>query len=175
MSPERNQNSITIEEITSKAKEIVLRDGNHVPTLIMETSDKLVASQVPSMPVTHGERMEFMRFIGQTAAKSGKVDLLQQVFLVHEGWMSMLSEDEPAQLIPSQDPERKEVLIISAFQIKESKRHLKVFEILRDAKEQVVGFEEFLPDEKKKDVSAQTPLLDAFVEGFETAFRSKFS
>ena len=175
MSPERNQNPITIEEITSKAKEIVLRDGNHVPTLIMETSGKLVASQIPSMPVTHGERVEFMRFIGQTAAKSGKVDQLQQVFLIHEGWMSVVSEDKTAHIIPSHNPERKEVLIISAFQIKESKRHLKVFEILRDAKDQVVGFEEFLPNEKKEDVSAQTPLLDAFVDGFETTFRSKFS
>ena len=175
MSPERPWNQITIEEIISNAKEIMLRDGNRVPVLIMETDHKLIASQIPSMPVTHGERREFMHFIGEVAAKSGRINQLQQVFMVHEGWMSTASEDKPAQMPPSQDPDRKEVLIISAIQLKEYKKHLKVFEVLRDSHEQVVGFEEFVPDEEKKDASIEVPLLDAFVHGFQTAFRTKFN
>jgi hypothetical protein len=175
MSPERNQNPTTIEEIISNAKEIMLRDGYHVPVVIMEVDKKLMGAQIPDMPATHGERLELMHFLGQAAAKSGRVDQLQEVFLVHEGWMSVASEDMPAEIRPSQDPKRKEVLIISAIQMKERKKQMKVFEILRDSSEQVVGLEEFLPDEEKKDESVEVPLLDAFVQGFRTAFRMKFN
>jgi hypothetical protein len=175
MLPEREQGHITLAEVISNAKEVMLRYGKHVPTLIMEASNNLVVTQVPSMPVTHGERMEFMRFVGQVAAKSGRVDQLQQVLLVTEGWMSLAKEDKLADLPPSQDPGRKEVLIISAIQMTERKKQLKVFEILRDSKEQVIGLEEFLPDEKKKDESVKVPLLDAFVQGFQLAFRTRYN
>jgi len=38
MSPELEQEHVTIEEIISNAKEIMLRDGQHLPTLIVEGS-----------------------------------------------------------------------------------------------------------------------------------------
>jgi hypothetical protein len=171
MSPEREQDHITIEEIISKAKEIMLRDGQHMPTLIMEASNLLVASPLPSLPVTHGEKVEFMRFVGQVAAKSGRFDQLQQVFMITEGWMSESSEN----MRPSQDPNKKEVLIISAIQMKERKKQMEILEILRDDQEQVVGLEAYLPDKEKKDEKVDIPLLDAFVQGFQTAFRTKFN
>src|SRR5687768_7435798 len=175
MSPEREQNSVTIEEIISNAKEIMLRDGKHVPVLIVEADRKVAAGQIPDMPPTHGERVELMLFLGQAAGKSGRIDSLQQVFMVQEAWMSVATEDKPPQSRPSQDPNRKEVLVVSGIEIKDYKKHMRVFEILRDKHDQVVGFEEFAPDEKKKDHSVEVPLLDAFVNGFQTAFRTKFS
>ncbi|SRR6266540_3853299 len=137
MSPERDQNRVTLEEIISNAKEIMVRDGNHLPTLILEASKSLVVGKIPDLPPTHGERVELMRFLGQAAAKSGRVDQIQQIFMVTEGWMSVASEDKPPEIQPSQDPNRKEVLIITAIQIKERKKHMKVFEILRDSTKQV--------------------------------------
>ena len=175
MSPERKQNPITLEEIISNAKDIMFRDGNHAPMLIIEGGKNLVAGPIPDLPETHKERLELMRSLGQTTAKSGSVDHLQQVFMVTEGWMSVASEDQPAERRPSQDPNKKEVLIISAIQMKEHKKQMKVFEILRDSNEQVVDLQEFLPDEKKKYKSVEIPLLDAFVQGFQTAFRTKFN
>ena len=76
MSPEREQDHITIEEIVSNAKEILLRDGQHLATLIVEGGKSLIAGQIPDLPATHGERVELMRFLGQAAAKSGRVDRL---------------------------------------------------------------------------------------------------
>jgi len=175
MSPERSQYQISLEEIVSNAKEILLRDGQHIPTLIVEGSKSLVSGQIPDLPATHGERVELMRFLGQAAAKSGRVNQLQQIFMVTEGWMSEPIEDKPTDLPPSQDPNRKEVLIISAVQMKERKKQLRLFEILRDSNEQVLSLEEILPDEMKKDGKVDVPLLDAFVQGFQTAFRARFN
>src|SRR5688572_17866163 len=118
MSPERKQNPITLEQIISNAKEIMFRDGNHAPMLIIEGRKSLVAGPIPDLPDTHKKRMELMRSLGQETAKSGSVDHLQQVFMVTEGWMSVASKDEPAEILPSQDPNKKEVLIISALQMK---------------------------------------------------------
>ena len=175
MSPERDPNRVTLEEIISNAKEIMVREGNHIPTLILEASKSLVVGRIPDLPPTHGERVELMRFLGQAAAKSGRVDQLQQIFMITEGWMSVAKEDKPPEIQPSQDPNRKEVLIISAIQMKERKKLMKVFEILRDSDAQVVSLEEFLPDAEKKDESVEVPLLDAFVQGFQTAFRTKYN
>jgi hypothetical protein len=59
--------------------------------------------------------------------------------------------------------------------MKERKKHLKVFAIVRNNKEKVVSLEEFLPVDEKKDESVEIPLLDAFVHGFKMAFRMKFN
>ena len=146
MSPERPQSPITLEEIVSNAKEIMMRDGKHVPVLIIEADHKVVAGQIPDMPPTHGERVELMRFLGQAAAKSGRVNQLQQVFMVTEGWMSEPREEKGELIRPSEDPNRKEVLIVSAIQMKDRQKQLKVYEIVRDQDQQVTGMEEFVPD-----------------------------
>src|SRR5688572_9487942 len=114
MSPERDPSPITLEEIVSNAKEVMLREGTHIPVLIVEADNKLVAGQISYMPPTHGERVELMHHLGQATAKSGRVNQLQQVFMVHEGWMSVATEDKAAEVRPSEDPDRKEVLIVSA-------------------------------------------------------------
>jgi len=71
---------------------------------------------------------------------------------------------------PSQDPNRKQVLIISGIQIKERKKHLKVFEILRNSDKQVIGFEALFPDKEENEI-VKIPLLEAFVQGFQLAFQ----
>src|SRR5919201_1090347 len=101
MSSERPQNPITIEEIVSNAKEIMIRNGKHVPLLIMEADNKVAAGQIPDISPTHGERVELMRFLGQVVAKSGRVNHLQQVFMVTEGWMSEPREEEGKLIRPS--------------------------------------------------------------------------
>jgi len=172
MSPEKDQKPISLEEVISNAKEILLRNGQHIPTLIVEGSKSLVAGQINDLPETHEERLQLMRFLGHAADSSGRIDQLQQVFLISEGWLSMASENKPLVMKPSQNPKRKEVLIISCIHMKEHKKNMKIFEILRDNNKDVTSLEEFLPDETKQG-SVEVPLLDAFVDGFQMAFRAR--
>ena len=151
----------------------MVRDGKHVPVLIMEADNKVVAGQIRDMPPTHGERVELMRFLGQAAAKSGRVHRLEQIFMVTEGWMSEPREESKF-IRPSEDPHRKEVLIVSAIQMTERKKHLKVYKVVRDQYKQVTGMEEFLAD-SPQETSVDVPLLDALVEGFQTGFRIKYN
>jgi len=173
MSPERAQHQINWEEIIFLAQETILRCGRHVPTLIVEGSQKMARGQIQDLPETHGERLELMRFLGQSAAKDGNIDKLHEVFMIFEGWLSAEGEDKPAEARPAQDPKRKEVLIISGLQMKERKKLLKIFEILREKDHKIVGFEECLSDEKQQEATVEVPLLEAFVHGFQSAFLIK--
>ena len=167
-----NKYRISFEDVASKAKEVVLHDGKHVPILIVEGSKSLIVSQIQDMPETHGEKMELMRFFGQAAAKSGRVGRLEQVFFISEGWMSVVNEDKLPDLRPSQDPRRKEVLIVSGLEVKEEKKSLKLFEMVRSENKQVVDLPE-LTAPQGKEGAIEIPLLDAFAQGFRTAIQTR--
>jgi Protein of unknown function (DUF2958) len=170
---ERDQPLMSLEELIPLAAEMLLRRGEVIPTVIIETHGNLAVGQIPDMPETHQERVELMRFLGEETAKSGRVEQLEQVFMVTEGWMSEGSEEMTKHRRPSNDPNRKEVLIVSAIQVKEQKKLLKILEIVRDSDEEVV-LKEVSPSEGKEG-SVELPLLEAFVEGFQTAFKTKFN
>jgi hypothetical protein len=159
---------ISFEQVVATAKEVTLRDGGHVPLVVLEGSRKLVVSQIQDMPESHGERMELMRLIGREVANSGQLGPLLQAFMVSEGWMSSGSKDDESWLRPSQDPDRKEVLIVSGLQIKEMTRQLRLFEMVRDATDHVVELPEmFAPEGRAGDV--EIPLLQAVANGFRAA------
>ena len=178
MTPEREQpelNHISFEEVVSNAKEVMFQEGRHVPVVIMDATNNILVSHIPHMPPTHGERVDLMQFLGQVAARSGKVDRLEQVFMISEGWMRETNDQSQLDLPPSQDPKRIEVLIISGIEIKKHKKRLKLFEIVRDADEKVIGLEELLPIVEKQKETVEIPLLEAFVRGFQTAFRTRYN
>lgn len=174
MSPERKKPNISFEEVISQAKETILRAGNHQPALIAVGDKKLVYGEIPDIPPTYGARVHLLRFLGQASAKSGVIGKLNKAYMVTEGWMSAVSEDKPSNIRPSQDPEKKEVLIISGIEIQENKKRIMVFEIIRDKNKKIDRLEEFLSDSDKAK-TAETPLLDAFVDGFQNAFRARYN
>jgi len=166
---QRGHRLMNFEEFIPLAAEILLRNKAVTPAVIIETGGQLAVGQISDMPATHEERVELMRILGEQTAKSGTVEQMEQVFMVAEGWMS---ENEGVR--PSDDPKRKEVLIVSAIQIKEHMKLLKVLEIIRDSDRNITGLKEFSPEQKGEGI-IEIPLLEAFVEGFQTAFRAKFN
>lgn len=163
--PERENHRTTLEFVVSGAKETLLREGIHTPTLIVEGSSNLITGKLPDMPEKHGAKREYMRSLGQLTAKNGRVGELRQIFFVSEGWICATNEEASGNVLPSQDPNRKEVLIVCNMQIQENHKYLKMFEILRDNESRIVGFSGSITD-SIQDVSFDTPLEDAFVSGF---------
>ncbi len=170
MSPERRgKYQVSFEEIISNAKELTLRDGHHVPILIVEGSRNYLINTFREMPDTHQARAQLMDLMGRTVAKNSRIGRLRQVFLISEGWMSKGSKENPPKMRPSEDPERMEVLIVSGLQIEGNKKSLMLFEMLRDNQKRLVELREFKPPEEKvKEI--EVPLLDAFTRGFQSAY-----
>ena len=89
--------------------------------------------------------------------------------------MSMAKKGGAIEVPPSQDPNRKEVLIISSSSDVQARRaSLVVFEMLRDGEGQLVELEQ-LHTVEDEDLRVASPLLNAFVEGFRLEMRSKLN
>ena len=75
-------------------------------------------------------------------------------------------EDKPPAPRPSEDPKCKEVLVISNRSTSEQESRLVIFEMVRDVEGQLAELRDIqLPSVNEKS-HAETPLLDAFVDGF---------
>lgn len=153
------------ELVTLVAREMALRDGGHVPTLIIDGSDGPVFMLIDSLAPSHGERIEQMFFAGATLAREGHVGRLRQVFFISEAWLSTARDGSLPSIPPSQDPNRKEVLIISGYMPRTQQTNLALLEMIRDhdgALRELREFERFQNGEE----DVKSPLLIAFVKGF---------
>ena len=75
-------------------------------------------------------------------------------------------EGEPPSSRPSQDPKRKEVLVISNLSTSEQESRLVIFEMVRDVEGQLAELRDIQLPGENEESHAETPLLDAFVDGF---------
>ncbi len=86
--------------------------------------------------------------------------------------MSMVMEGKPPNVRPSQDPNRKEVLIVSGLRVEDQLKGLRLYEMRRNFRGKLTDLDEVKPGEGKSG-TVDVPLLDAFVEGFQIAFRER--
>lgn len=101
MSTERQPGWFTLEEVIGLAKETILRDGHHVPTIIADGEAAPAIHQLIPFPETHEGRVRRMLAAGLAMGQSGRLGALMQVFLVSEGWVSVADKDRPPQVPPS--------------------------------------------------------------------------
>ncbi len=153
---------LTLEQVASLAKEIILRDGYHIPTVIAEGPKRVVAIQFSEVGKTSEERQSQMFQAGFALAQTHTISDLQQVFHVSEGWMSTGKLGELPRTPPSQDPNRKEVLLVMHFNVATERTDSKIWEMIRDTTGTLIDLKEFEPGAD----DAKSPLLSAFVLGF---------
>jgi hypothetical protein len=168
-----HSDEISFDNITRSAKENTLRDGKHNSLVIIEGSKDLLFREIPVLPADV-ERTQFMRMAGNHEAKSGEAGHLRQVFLVSEGWISLPKEGELSNTLPSQDPNRKEVLVVSGLKIQGQVKNIKLFEMIRNDQGKLVDLQAFLPGIKEGEMD-HVFLLEAFYEGFQNAFSERLN
>jgi hypothetical protein len=107
-----------------------------------------------------------MFMAGAMAAQEGDVGRLRQVFLITEAWVSAGEAGQPPHDRPSLDPRRVEVLAISSYTAATQGTRLALYEMLRCADGALHDLVAFEVGEAAR---AESPLLEAFVEGFARA------
>jgi len=154
---------LTLERITAMAKEMLLRNGAHIPTVLVEGVRNTAAIQIQDLEDTSAKRHIQLAEAGFMLAKTGQLGSLRQVFYVGEGWMGreMTKGTAPA-IKPSEDPERKEVLLIFSIHVETQEKSLTVFEMLRTGDGQSVDLIEL-----ERTQRAESFILEAFVLGYE--------
>ena len=115
------------------------------------------------MPLPEGEtlpeRVSIMSQAGRQMAQDGMVGEIEQVIYVFQGWSSPV---RTPYIRPSLDPNRHEVLVISALDAKTNTQTLQMYACIRDTKQAVIDLKRVLPE----DAEADSPLLPAFLAGY---------
>lgn len=163
MSKERTP--LTIPEVTARAKQLLLDEGIHPATLIAEGDKETIVNVVGSLAPTHEARAQQMFLLGLLLAQVGEVGVLQQAFLVCEGWMRVLDNGELPELPPSQDPKRAEMLVVSRMVIQPPQTETYAYEMRRNKRGKLIGIDE-TPIVGSSSDHTNSPLLHAFVIGF---------
>jgi hypothetical protein len=148
------------------AKEVTLRDGQHLPTVIADGSAQTAIVQLAELPNTHEGRAQQMYMTGFLLADSRQIGKLKQVFFISEAWMSTPREGELPTVPPSQDPNRKEILVISAMRVPDHDTKMAIFEMLRSQEGQLTDLKEYEPV-TSENTDVDSPLLRAFAAGFD--------
>lgn len=174
MTAERRPGRYSFEELTRIAREVTLSYGHHVPTLVVQGDKEPVVVQIPSLPPTHEQRLRMMFTAGSALAESGALTSLEEVFFISEGWMSVAAEDGLPEVPPSQDPQRREVLIVSGLEVKTGQAGMTIFEMLRDEEGNLAELAE-IEQQGREDTQVESPLLDAVVAGFQRTLRGRFN
>jgi len=161
---------LTLEKVVGIAQETLLQEGEHLPTLVVEGKQGTATVVLAEFGASTEERAAQLFRAGAMLSQREELGGLQQVFLVTEAWMSAAREGKLPELPPSQDPERREVLIIThldASQI-EAQAQVAIREILRDESGEL---RELAPREEWEGAEVKSPLLAAFVLGYATGLQ----
>jgi hypothetical protein len=162
---ESSHGPIAFDEVVRVATETLLRDGYHIPTIFAEGSSASAAIQIDSLASSSVERQAQLFIAAMQLALEGRLGSLQQVILITEAWMSEAEGTKPPVIPPSEDPNRREILIVTGRNLREDAVRFAVFDMVRDAEGQLVEIIAHPePDEAHK---LESPLLDAFIAGYK--------
>ena len=109
--------------------------------------------------------MQQMFVTGQALSHEGTAGRLRSVYFITEAWLSQAQAGKLPAMRPSQDPQRKEVLIVNGLEAKTRRVQLAIYEMVRDTQGVLREVREYVFPDNPAD-AADTPLLEAFLTGF---------
>ncbi|MCB9437266.1 MAG: hypothetical protein H6673_09800 [Anaerolineales bacterium] len=161
---------LSLEQIQTAAREVMLTNGFHLPTIIAQSESAQIVGQVPELGGSSDEKQAQLFALGFLLSQERVLRALHQVYLVTEAWSVVFKNPSavPTEVRPSQHPDRVEVLIIAGLNVIEQIGSLTMYEMVREAEQVVELLEHSIPSEVGEVKSA---LLEAFVLGFQTGQR----
>ena len=164
------ESRLHLDDIVRLAEDVILRDGHHIPILLVEGTTDLMVMQLPGLPDEPELRQAMLFEVGKLVTSTASVGRLRQVFMITEAWLSIEQEGKPVLKRPSEDPHRKEVLLVAAMYPATGKQALELREMIRAANGELMDLRILRPPGHATE--AVSPLLEAFVAGYETQHRS---
>ena len=164
--------NMDMKDVAKMAKAIMLEHGSHYPMVLVEGTQGGFCALLKEFPAEHEAKvLEMARdglYFGQ---HQGRIGRLEQVFFISEGWMSLAGEGRMPEARPSEDPNRKEVLLVTALGVEKLDLELVILEVGRDGEGKVVELREM--GEGMEGARAESDLLPAFVAGFRAGSRAR--
>jgi hypothetical protein len=137
----------------------VARFGSFQPTLFVHGTEGRVFTTLP-FGETNEERIAIMTEAGIQFAKSDRVGNVERVYFVSEAWVSPARDRYTK---PSQDPNRREVLIFNSLDCRSEAQGLEMYACIRNWKQEIVDLKR-IPEPAGGSVGGR--LLPSFLAGF---------
>jgi hypothetical protein len=158
---------MTTEAVVKQARETALKQGRHLPTIIVEGKENHVGCVLADFPEDHRGKVLMMFSAGLSVACEEKLGELRQAHLISEGWMSRAKAGKLPAVPPSRDPDRIEALIVAGRNVETGGSTFVSFEMVRNETGKLVDLTEFETSQwARGQASFESPLLDAFIRGY---------
>jgi hypothetical protein len=141
------------------AKKLFLKDGYHVPLLLVKGTAGKIAIGLQEFGDTSDKRAQDMLNTGTWLACKHHVGDLELIVFICEAWMGT-----NVRVLPSQDPNRIEVLQVNSLDVRTNTEAMQAYQIKRDPKGNVNDLKA-LPFPKGGSVAGR--LLPAFLKGYQ--------
>jgi hypothetical protein len=165
---EKEVRHMTIEAIMKSATELLIREGCHAPTILLDGTNQAGVIVLAEFPSENTERIQLMYKMGQQAVHERSVGVLRQVFLVSESWMgtrqSLDDITKKGYIRPSLDPHRMEVLTVTCLNTSTQEHTIGILEIIRNSQDEIVELKKVAVGDGK----GESSLLPAFVAGYQS-------
>lgn len=158
----------TFDDLITEATEHMLAVGYHIST-IFAVGSRNVLVVMGDMPTESKVREWFMYAVGRQTAREN-IGTLRDVYCIMEAWMGLFDPDNPTSM-PSDDPNRIEVLMLSHYDLRASRLDLVVFALLRDGHGNLSDLAKIADTRDRKDSAPESPMIDAFMSGYHDARR----
>lgn len=157
----------TIDELAKQATEVILRDGYHQHMIIGYQETGSFIAGIEEMHKVKAIRFAAMRDIGRSMKRQMRqYGKLTDVFFIAEAWLLRLKRDEIDESkplpMPSESPNRVEVLIITHYMPMEDSYDVRFFEMLRAG--DALDLSPIETDEGYTEISSD--LIASFVDGW---------
>jgi hypothetical protein len=160
---ERHEPYFAFSDVVELAKEVLVRDGQHIPTLMIQGSTAQMILQLSDLPSTPEEKHQVMFLCGVYVAQEFDLGSIKAIYFVSEGWLSRVPTDRAEDWRPSQSPQRRETLLIAALYPPTGRQELALQEIIRHGASETVDLVAIQPTQAH--ARPDSPLVRAFAEG----------
>jgi hypothetical protein len=153
-----------VEEIVQLAKKLMFESGYHEPIVFFKGTEGKGVVALETFGKDADERTKDMLNAGALAGIKRNVGELELIVFVSEAWMGRAIKKEEDYILPSSDPKRVEVLIITYLDTATKEQAMRMFEVVRDSQKRIIDLKQnSLPDVD----SIKSPLLPAFLKGYQ--------
>jgi hypothetical protein len=158
-----------MKDVARMARAIMLEHGSHYPIVLVEGTQGGFTALLKEFPADHHAKVEEMARAGAYFGEHQKIGALRQLFFIAEGWMSLAKGGRMPETRPSEDLNRKEVLLVTGLDAQKVDLEFVILEIVRDGDGKVAGLREM--GEGMEGARAESDVLPAFVAGFRAGSR----
>jgi hypothetical protein len=155
---------MNLEDVLTLAKDLLLDVGEVRPLLIVLGSKADTQIPLEQIPEDRAQKAKQLLGLGYAVGRDPKLGELRELFILFEGWMSTGSSPVPA-IMPADDPNRQEVLVISHYQHRPVTTTIIAFRIRRTAEPDHLELER-VEDLEGSAGQARSPLIEAFLYGY---------